>query len=223
MSTKKRIGLFFGSFNPIHNGHMAVAVTALEEAGLDCVWFIVSPHNPHKDKSILCDENYRFEMVELAINDLDVYREKFVTSGIEFDMPKPSYTIDTVDAIKKEIPDSELYLILGLDSASKIPTWKEGTRLLIENNLLIVERPGFSDEVPSFLIASNHKVIHTDVRSETSSTAIRKRISAGKAISFLVSPSVASFIREKHLFIGDENGVNREVQTEQGRSGLAKD
>jgi nicotinate-nucleotide adenylyltransferase len=223
MSHKQKIGLFFGSFNPPHNGHIAVAVTAVEEAGLDCLWFIVSPQNPHKDPSILCEEHFRLNMVEQAIWDLDMDDEKFIASEIEFNMPRPSYTIDTVDAIKKLIPDSELYLIFGLDTAKKIPHWKEGERLLSENNLLIHERPGFSDEVPSFLRAKNHRLLSTDIRSETSSTAIRKRIREGRAISFLVSPSVAKYIHENDLFIGDENGANREIQTNQGRPGLAKD
>lgn len=201
---------------------MAVAVTAVEEAALDCVWFIVSPQNPHKDPSMLCDEHQRLNMVEQAIWDLDMTDDKFMASEIEFDMPRPSYTIDTIDAIKKLMPDADLYLICGLDSAKKIPTWKEGGRILKENNILIHERPGFSEEVPDFLKAPNHKVISTDVRSETSSTAIRKRIKEGRSISFLVSPSVAKYIHENRLFIGDENGVNREVQRS-GRPGLATD
>ena len=106
---KRQIGLFFGSFNPIHNGHLMLANYIVEYTDLDSIWFVVSPQNPFKDKDSLLDDNHRLEMLKMAIqND-----ERFEVCDIEFDMPKPSYTIDTLNRLSELHPDTEFYLICG--------------------------------------------------------------------------------------------------------------
>jgi nicotinate-nucleotide adenylyltransferase len=117
---KRQIGLFFGSFNPIHNGHLMLANYIVEYTDLDSIWFVVSPQNPFKDKDSLLDDNHRLEMLKMAIqND-----ERFEVCDIEFDMPKPSYTIDTLNRLSELHPDTEFYLICGMDNLNKFKSGK---------------------------------------------------------------------------------------------------
>lgn len=132
----KKVGLFFGSFNPIHKGHLIVAQSVLEEAQLQEIWFVVSPQNPFKPSSSLLHEFDRYEMVRLAIHD----NYQFKVSDIEFNMPKPSYTIDTLTYIQDQHKQTKFYLIIGQDNLAQFGNWKNHLQILEHFSLLVYPR-----------------------------------------------------------------------------------
>lgn len=213
----KKIGLYFGSFNPIHNGHMSVAVASMEDPKifLDEIWFIVSPQNPEKKVSLLCEEYHRINMVKLAIESMGEFGKKMSASNIEFTMPKPSYTIDTLKKIELEKPHSNFYIIVGSDAFTGMPKWKEGEYILKHYNIIVHMRPGSNENfLGDFANQSNIISLSTQPQMEISSTEIRKRAESGKSIRHLVPTVVAEYIEKNHLFMGNENSVNREVQAQ---------
>jgi len=213
----KKIGLYFGSFNCIHNGHLSVAVASLEDPKilLDEVWFIVSPQNPEKKVSLLCEEYHRLNMVKLAIESMGEFGKKMIASDIESAMPVPSYTIDTLRKIELEKPRSNFYIIVGSDAFAGIPHWKEGEHILKYYNIIVHMRPG-SDEnyLGKYAFSSNIISLSTQPQMEISSTEVRKRAEAGKPIGHLVPTAVAEYLEKNCLFIGDENGAHRKVQAQ---------
>ena len=170
---KSKIGLFFGSFNPIHNGHLMLANYIEEYTDLDSLWFVVSPQNPFKDKDSLLDDNHRLEMLKMAIqND-----ERFEVCDIEFDMPKPSYTIDTLNRLSELHPDAEFYLICGMDNLNKFNKWKNYQDILDNYHLLVYPRKNYDGGE-----LSNHKSVQiiNAPEIEISSTFIRKAMTENK-------------------------------------------
>ena len=170
---KRQIGLFFGSFNPIHNGHLMLANYIVEYTDLDSIWFVVSPQNPFKDKDSLLDDNHRLEMLKMAIqND-----EHFEVCDIEFDMPKPSYTIDTLNRLSELHPDTEFYLICGMDNLNKFNKWKNYQDILDNYHLLVYPRKNYDGGE-----LSNHKSVQiiNAPEIEISSTFIRKAMTENK-------------------------------------------
>lgn len=170
---KRQIGLFFGSFNPIHNGHLMLANYIVEYTDLDSIWFVVSPQNPFKDKDSLLDDNHRLEMLKMAIqND-----EHFEVCDIEFDMPKPSYTIDTLNRLSELHPDAEFYLICGMDNLNKFNKWKNYQDILDNYHLLVYPRKNYDGGE-----LSNHKSVQiiNAPEIEISSTFIRKAMTENK-------------------------------------------
>ena len=137
-----KIGLYFGSFNPIHVGHLIIANHFQQFTDLDQVWFVVSPQNPLKKKSSLANEYDRLEMVELAIKDYPNLR----ASNIEFTLPKPSYTIDTLIHLKEKFPEHEFALIMGSDNLDGISKWKNAEILMRDYQFYVYPRPGYSQE-----------------------------------------------------------------------------
>lgn len=134
-----KAGLYFGSFNPIHIGHLAIANYMVEFTDLQQVWFVISPLNPLKSKSGMLEDYHRYEMVYRAIgNDM-----RFVASNIEFGMPKPSYTIDTLTYLKEKYPNHEFSLIMGADNLVTIEKWKNYEEILKNYRLLVYPRPGY--------------------------------------------------------------------------------
>jgi nicotinate-nucleotide adenylyltransferase len=170
---KRQIGLFFGSFNPIHNGHLMLANYIVEYTDLDSIWFVVSPQNPFKDKDSLLDDHHRLEMLKMAIqND-----ERFEVCDIEFDMPKPSYTIDTLNRLSELHPYTEFYLICGMDNLNKFNKWKNYQDILDNYHLLVYPRKNYDGGE-----LSNHKSVQiiNAPEIEISSTFIRKAMTENK-------------------------------------------
>lgn len=187
------IGLYFGSFNPIHIGHLIVANVMVENTDLDQVWFVVSPQNPFKKRASLIHEFDRIDLVRAAI--YDNYNLK--ASDIEFNMPKPSYTIDTLTYLTDQHSDKNFSLILGEDNLKSFPKWKNAEKLLEQYKLLVYPRPGAQ---PSDLIE------HPNVQKieapliDISATFIRKCIKNGKSIKYLVPDPVEQLIIGKKLY-----------------------
>ncbi|GIV27732.1 MAG: putative nicotinate-nucleotide adenylyltransferase [Bacteroidia bacterium] len=177
MPASKKIGLFFGSFNPIHIGHLAIANYFAEFTDLNEIWFVVSPHNPLKEKKSLLAQHHRFYMVNLAIEDYP----KFRSSDIEFHLPQPSYTIHTLAHLKEKYPHYHFALLLGQDNLSTFHKWKNFEVILEKYKLYIYPRP---NSTPSDF--DNHpNVVFTDApQIEISSTFIRNAIKEKKDIRF---------------------------------------
>ena len=188
-----RIALYFGSFNPIHIGHMIIANIILHESEVDEVWFVVSPHNPLKELNTLLDEHLRVELVQRAIAD----EKGFKLCTVELDLPRPSYTIQTMDYLKNRYPNYQFKIVLGGDSLQSIDKWKSYERLLAENEFIIYNRPGF--EVDKNLKA-RITILNAPLLS-ISSTRIRERIKLGKTIRYLVPESVYQDIMEKKFYL----------------------
>ena len=132
------IGLFFGSFNPIHIGHMVLANYMAEFTDIEKVWFVVSPHNPLKQKKSLLDQNQRLHMVNLAIGDNDLYQ----SSNIEFGLTQPSYTINTLVHLNERYPQHTFSLIIGQDNLTSFHKWKNHEEILNQHKLYVYPRPG---------------------------------------------------------------------------------
>ena len=194
MENKKsqKIGLYFGSFNPIHIGHMAIANYMLEFTDLDKIWFVVSPHNPLKDKKSLLADYHRLEMVHLAINDdYDMH-----ASNIEFNMPQPSYTIDTLTYLQEKYPKNHFVILMGGDSLQNIHKWKNYQQLLQQYELYVYSRPGA--QLPNDL-KGNIKIFQAP-QMEISASFIRKAIKEGKDIRYFLPNKVWEYIQEMHFY-----------------------
>jgi nicotinate-nucleotide adenylyltransferase len=187
-------GLFFGSFNPIHIGHLIIAQAVLEFSGLHEVWFIVSPQNPLKKNKSLLHEFDRLDMVRLAIED----NERFRASDIEFHMPKPSYTIDTLTYLQEKNPGEKFKLIIGGDNLAIFPKWKNSERILGEFGLIVYPRPG--EEANKLIDHPNVSLVEAPLMS-ISATFIRKCIREEKSIQYLVPEKVGDYIKSKKLYI----------------------
>jgi len=183
------IGLFFGSFNPIHNGHLIIANHILNFSNLKRIWFVVSPQNPLKEKGTLLNENHRKHLVDLAL-EKDI---RLKSSGIEFKLPRPSYTIDTLVHLKEKFPQHNFTVIIGSDSFRNFDKWKNGDVLLKNYNLLIYTRPGFPIKKEG--LSENIMVVENAPLLHISSSYIRNLIKDRKSIRYLV-PEV---IREEIL------------------------
>jgi nicotinate-nucleotide adenylyltransferase len=190
----KLTGLFFGSFNPIHFGHLCIAEFLVEFGGLKEVWFIVSPHNPLKDKATLLSDQYRLEMVEAAIeND-----ERFRVSDIEFRMPRPSYTIDTLARLSEQHPDRQFVLIAGTDVLPSFHKWKNYEQLLDQYRLMIYPRHG--DEDHPLLSHPSITVVNAP-RIEISASFIREAIKNGKNIQYFLPDKVMKIIEKMGFYL----------------------
>lgn len=179
----KKTGIFSGSFNPIHIGHLALANYLCEFEGLDEVWFLVSPHNPLKDRNELMDDQLRLHMVRLATAGYP----KFITSDFEFHLPRPSYSVDTLRALKDAYPGHTFYFIMGADNWHAIAEWKNHRSFTAENNILVYPRKGYEIQIPDTL--PNVRSVEAPLM-EISSTFIRQAIRQGKDVRFFLPPAV---------------------------------
>jgi nicotinate-nucleotide adenylyltransferase len=190
-----KIGLYFGSFNPIHIGHLVIANHMVEHSDLDKVWFVVTPHNPFKKKSSLLDNYQRLEMVYRATKD-------YVTlspSDIEFNLPQPNYTINTLVHLEEKYPDYEFCLIMGEDNLKSFHKWKN-YELILENHDVYVY-PRLSEGKIETQFDGHKKIHHVDAPiMELSSTFIRKSIKAGKNVKPMLPEHVWEYLDEMNFY-----------------------
>ena len=182
-----RIGLYFGSFNPIHVGHLIIANHMLSHCAVDRIWFIVSPQNPLKETASLLNENSRFFLVHKAVEK----ELKFKASNIEFSFPRPSYTIDTLTHLSSKYPQYSFSVIMGSDSLQNIKKWKNYQQLLKQYPILIYERPGYPIDLT---LSKNIEVVKAPLL-DMSSTYIRQLIKEKKSIRYLVTDEVLEEIQ----------------------------
>jgi len=189
-----KVGLFFGSFNPIHLGHLAVVRYWLNETDLQEIWLVVSPHNPHKLPTELAPAPDRLRMVQLAIQGDPLVR----ACEVEFQLPRPSYTIQTLEHLKRSYAEHTFVLLLGADAAAALPTWREGHRLLNEGPIWVYPRKGTSKEE---LPASPHLLFFSEApRIDLSATQIRKHLHEGRSVRYWVPPAVEAYIYARGLY-----------------------
>ncbi|MCC7302555.1 MAG: nicotinate-nucleotide adenylyltransferase [Bacteroidia bacterium] len=188
-----KIGLYFGTFNPIHIGHMAIAGYMLSFGGLDKVWFIVTPRNPLKKKDSLLPEVQRLRMVREAIGD----DTRFKASDVEFKLSQPNYTIHTLTYLQEQFPKEEFLLILGSDNLEGFLKWKNAGRILEKHQLLVYPRPGH--EGGALKDHPRVKLLPAPLM-DISSTFIRGAIAAGKDVKHFLPEAVWKYIGEMGFF-----------------------
>lgn len=188
-----KVGLFFGTFNPIHIGHLILAQYFLEHTDLNEVWFVVTPHNPHKKKSTLLDDRTRLYLTELAIHDYPGLR----AIDDEFHLPQPNYTTVTLAHLRDKHPQKEFVLIMGMDNLSGFTKWRNWENILENHELYVYPRPGFDRGA-----FENHERVHTvdAPQIELSATFIRQAIKAGKRIDFMLPPKVLEYVLHNGLY-----------------------
>lgn len=184
-----KTGLFFGSFNPIHTGHLIIAQYILNEAGLDLIKFVVSPHNPLKTSNDLMNAESRFKMVELSVAGND----QFEPESIEYRLPLPSYTARTLSELKKLYPDDEFYIIMGSDNLSQIERWKDFNTILDYPILVYKRNPDFINPYPD----RKNIVVFDNPILNISATEIRKMVSQNKSVKYLVSDEIISVLKKE--------------------------
>ena len=186
-------GLFFGSFNPIHMGHLAIANYMAEYTDLKEVWFVITPQNPLKQKKSLLPDYQRLELVNRALRDYS----KFKASTIEFNLPQPSYTVDTLAYLDEKFPDRQFALIIGEDNLSSFQKWKNYDLILEKRKLLVYPRPDC--EPGPFHSHRNVQFINAP-QIDISSSFIREAIHQGKDIRFFLPEKVWEYIDEMNFY-----------------------
>jgi nicotinate-nucleotide adenylyltransferase len=186
-------GLFFGSFNPIHIGHLAIAEYMVEYTDLEQVWFVVSPHNPLKSKETLLADHHRLEMVHLAVDN----DKRFKVSDIEFRMPMPSYTIDTLTYLDEKFPGHKFSLILGEDNLESFRKWKNANLIVQKYHRYIYPRYGSSKENLPF--TENISMVSAP-RIEISSSFLRQAIKEGKSVRYFLPGKVFEYIDRMNFY-----------------------
>lgn len=188
------IGLFGGSFNPIHNGHVRLAKSLLQEAALDEVWFLVSPQNPFKQDQQLLDDDKRLQLVRLALKE----EPQLMASDFEFHLPKPSYTWNTLQALEQEYPERKFTLLIGGDNWEAFDKWYRYEDILKRYPIIVYPREG--SKVPGVrFLGSEIQIVETPLIN-ISSTQIRQRLHEGKSVRGLVNTEVAMVIEQEHLY-----------------------
>lgn len=188
-----KIGLFFGSFNPVHIGHLIIANHMATHTDLDRVWLVVSPHNPHKPKKTLARDHDRLHLVRLGIGD----NPRLEASNVEFSLPKPSYTVDTLAVLRERYPDHTFSLILGGDNLATFMTWKNPEQILAQHDLYVYQRPG-TELGP----LAQHERVHIAQAPllDISATYIRDCIRADKSVRYLVPEPVWEYLEGSRLY-----------------------
>lgn len=194
-----KIGLYFGSFNPVHLGHTAIAGYITEFTGIDQVWFVVSPHNPLKKKESLLADHHRLYMTQIAIGDNDKMR----VTDIELKLPVPSYTIDTLTYLKEKHMGNEFSLIMGEDNLYTLHKWKNAEELVKNHPVYVYPRPEIVKPSSTLLDQIMSKAEIHRIKAplmEISGTFIRDGIKSGKDMSYFLAPAVWKYIKEMHFY-----------------------
>src|SRR5690606_31018607 len=195
-SMSKKIGLFFGSFNPIHIGHLILANYITEHSDMDELWFVVSPQNPFKEKKSLLKDTNRLDMVQLAIQNYPKMR----ASNVEFSLPQPSYTIDTLAHLKEQYPQYSFALIMGEDNLKSLHKWKNAEKLMNDYQIIVYPRVSNGDE------EKQHQFQHENISLiqapviEISATEIRNMIKQGKNVRPMLPPEVFEYLDGSSLY-----------------------
>lgn len=192
--TPKTVGLYFGSFNPIHIGHMAIANYMVEFTELDEFWFVVTPQNPHKEKKNLLNDYDRLELVQMAVQGDD----RLQVSDIEFFLPKPSYTIDTLSYLKERHPNRQFRILMGSDNLQNFHKWKNHEVLAENYGVVVYPRPGYDKS--AVLQHKNTVVVENAPLMEISSSFIRNAIRQGKDMRHFLPPKTWEYISSKGLY-----------------------
>lgn len=189
----KKIGLFFGSFNPVHVGHLIIANYMATQTDLTEVWLVVSPQNPHKKKKSLARDHDRLHLVRLAIDDNPNLR----ASDVEFSLPQPSYTVETLAHLRDKHPDYQFVLIMGGDNLATLHKWKNYEIILRDYEIYVYQRPDY--ELGAL---QNHPSVSlfSAPLMQISASYIRKCIAAGHSIEYLVTPPVFEYLNSSSLY-----------------------
>ena len=191
MSKPIRTALFGGTYNPLHNGHLAIARSVLEQGLADEVWLLVTPCNPWKAGQELLDDRIRYEMVADAVKDIP----GICASDFEFSLPKPSYTANTLRRLSADYPDREFILTIGADNWVKFHNWREADFISGNYRIIVYPRKGYNtDNIPDGVSLLDCPLV------DISSTEIRQRVIDGQPIDHLVPQAVASFIQQNNLY-----------------------
>jgi nicotinate-nucleotide adenylyltransferase len=190
-----KIGLYFGTFNPIHIGHLIIANHMAEHSDLDQIWMVVTPHNPHKKKSTLLDDYHRLHMVHLATEDFP----KIHPSDIEFKLPQPNYTVNTLAHLQEKFPQHEFSLIMGEDNLNSLHKWKNYEVILQNHDIYVYPRVNSGEIEEQFV---NHPKIHSVGAPviELSSTFIRESIKKGKYVVPMLPHKVWEYVEHNNFY-----------------------
>lgn len=199
----KTVGLFFGSFNPVHVGHMILANHLTQNTDLDEVWMVVSPHNPHKKKANLLEDHHRLAMVRIACED----NPKLKASDIEFSLPKPSYTVFTLQKLKEDYPDHTFVLIMGEDNLRSFHKWKNYEYILENHDIYVYPRVLTVQELDHESREENALALHQRVdllkdvpMMKISSSFIRKSVADKKDVKYLLTEKVYEYLDEMNFY-----------------------
>lgn len=188
---KQRVAVFGGSFDPIHNGHLALAGEVISRGLADEVWLMVTPQNPHKQDKILSDERLRFQMAQLAVEGMDGVK----ACDFEFSLPRPSYTLTTLTALNEAFPDKEFCLLIGADNWEKFDRWYKGDEILSRYGIIVYPR-GSEGEPP---LPSGVRWLPAKLY-DISSTMVRAAVAEGNDITGLVPATVVRFINDNKMY-----------------------
>jgi nicotinate-nucleotide adenylyltransferase len=195
----KKVGLFFGSFNPIHVGHLVIANHIAHSGMVDEVWFVVSPQNPFKKKKSLLEEYHRLALVNEAIDE----NPKLKSSDIEFTIPQPSYTADTLAFLIDKYPELDFSLIMGEDNIKSFHKWKNYEVILKNHSVLVYPRVGVDEDLKAKSDILNHKSVHVLENipvMDISASYIRNQIKEGKTVAYLLTDKVAKYLDEMNFY-----------------------
>ena len=195
MTSSKKIGLYFGTFNPVHVGHLAIANHMVEFSDLDQVWMVVTPHNPHKKKSTLLDNNHRKMMVDIALEEYPNIK----SSAIEFDLPQPNVTVNTLAVLEEKYPKQKFCLLMGEDNLKSFHKWKNFEVILSRYELFVY--PRLTPNKATALLENHPNVTRVAAPiMEISSTAIRKAIKSKKNVRPLLPQNVWQYLDEMNFY-----------------------
>jgi nicotinate-nucleotide adenylyltransferase len=188
-----KVGLFFGSFNPVHVGHMIIANFMATQTDLEEVWMVVSPHNPLKPKKTLARDHDRLHLVRLAIGD----NPKLKASDVEFGLPQPSYTVDTLSYLKEKYTNRQFSLIMGGDNLATLHKWKNYELLLRDHEIFVYQRP--SHDLGELQQHPSIKIVEAPLM-QISASYIRNCLKAGQSVQYLVPDAVYRYLEEVAIY-----------------------
>lgn len=195
----KKVGLYFGTFNPIHVGHLVIANYMANYTNLEEVWLVVSPQNPFKEKDSMLEDYHRLSLVKIAVEDNDHLK----VSNIEFDLPKPSYTINTLVYLYEKYPDIQFNLIMGEDNLRTFHKWKNHEEILKKSNLYVYPRlmnPKTEKKINSPLYNHPSVIICDAPVMKISSSFIRNAIKNNKDVRYMLTEKVTNYVEEMHFY-----------------------